>query len=344
MADEEPGRILIRVGSIRPPVGRVLRDEFGRPVDLTSATRVDAVAVDWTGAEKWRNAAVVADAAAGEVTYQWRAADTAVAGNYGLYFEATWPDATTTDYPLAGPIDLVVAEPGSADLDPYVVPIDRLARRIGIPDAELEAVRDVLEMMTDDVQADVEGYLGRPLMPTRFVEPARADYTDPSGYRLAWDPVVRIISAVEPADPNGLWTVDYVAGIDNPIAQRSIARYVTGAVIEEFRAHPTYGKAYRSVRSLSAGGRSISWDQPAGASRRSMAQLPAFPQPGSMPSIETLARWRKRGVFSRLRFAAAGATAGGQYGYGSGIYLLGDPSEGAPLFYGNARTGEVWPQ
>lgn len=350
MAQDPEARILMRAGDTKPSLEVTLTDEDGLPVDLSAATTVEVVVVDWTAAEKWRAPAVVAaDATTGDVTYEWRPGDTATAGNYGLYFHVTWDTGDTSDFPTGGPLDFVVAEPGTADLDPFIVPVAKVARIIGIPADNLDKpdattgypLREVLEDMLVDVQADVEGYLGRPIVPTRFTESARRDYTDPSGWRLAWDPVVKVITATDNGDGTG--TVAYVAGITNPIAQRAIARYVTGAVVEEFRAHPTYGKTFRSVRTLSAGGRSITYDQPAGANRRSSAQLPSFPQPGSMPSVETLARWRKRGVFSRLRWAGPGATEGGWVG--SGIYLLGNPDMGVdPLFYGDARTGEVFPR
>lgn len=344
MAIDTESQILMRVGNTRPQLEVTLTDEEGHPVDLTGAD-VEVVVVDPFLVERWRADASVAadqDAETGQVSYAWQAPDVATAGNYGLFFHVTFDTGDTTDFPTGGPLSFVVAEPQVGD--PYLVDIPTLARRAGIAKDDLDdELRLVLEDMVEDVQADVEGYLRRPITATRFTEMALRDYSDRCGFALRFDPVQKILAADGPDPVTGAWTVQYVAGITNPIALKAITRYVYSSAADAFAAHPVYGRNYRSVKSLSAGGRSITYADPAASNRRASATLPAYPQPGASPSIETLAAWRRRGVFSRPRFVGGLDTDSGGWLWGAGVYGYVTDAGGDPLFVGDARTGEVFP-
>jgi hypothetical protein len=343
MASDTEAEILMRVGNTRPQLEATLTDEEGDPVDLTNADVV-VVVVDTFLVEQWRGTATTdpdQENNTGQLSYAWRTDDVATPGNYGLYFEVTFDTGDVTDYPTGGPLSFVVAEMNVGN--PYLADIPSLARRVGIAGGDLtDNLRLVLQDMVEDVQADVEGYLRRPITATRFTELARPDYRERCGFDLRFDPVQKILAADGPDPATGLWTVQYVAGIDNPIALKAITRYVYASAMDAFAAHPVYGRNYRAIKTLSAGGRSLTYDDPSAQTRRASATLPAYPQPGASPSIETLAAWRRRGVFSRPRFVAIGEMTDAGWMWGSGVYTYVAGGDG-DLFVGDARTGEIGP-
>ncbi len=336
--------VLVRKGDTRQ-LDVTITDESGTPLNLEGST-VEVVVYDWTRTELWRASATVdpdQDARRGRVTYAWTDEQVATPGNYYLLLEVEFAGGPPpVAFPTEGPLRLTVAEPAE-QVDPIVVDPASVARRIGIPDAEFEGLREVLEDAIFDAQTDVEGYLRRPVQVTRFTEVARFDPTEPgsgslaaaftprapgNGLALAWDPVVRVVSVTDNGD--GTAVVVYLAGLDlSDRRHRPILRWIRAAAADDFLSTPR-GARYRAVTSKSAGGQSISWEKPSGGAAWA----------GSAPPLEVLSRFRKRGVYSRPRGVASGATVGDAFGYGGGG-IDWQPPDG--LFLRDDRTGEVSP-
>ena len=99
----------IKQGDRRPVFVVVLKDDFGEPteavVDLTNAGHVSGTAffnmrVAGGGAVKInRGTASITNAAGGEVTYNWGAADTDTAGSYEAEVEIIWNDGKPETFP-----------------------------------------------------------------------------------------------------------------------------------------------------------------------------------------------------------------------------------------------------
>jgi hypothetical protein len=94
----------IKQDDTRPVYVVPLVSDFGGandPIDLTDATAVKFLMrlQGDTGPPKVNAPAVITDAAAGEVTYTWDAADTDVAGTYEVEFQITWSDGGVQTIP-----------------------------------------------------------------------------------------------------------------------------------------------------------------------------------------------------------------------------------------------------
>lgn len=85
----------------------------GTPVDLTGATVAFIMADKSTGAVKVNAPAVLADAAAGLVRYDWLPADTDTPSSYQAELEVTWGDGTKQTFPTLTYITIDIL----ADLD-----------------------------------------------------------------------------------------------------------------------------------------------------------------------------------------------------------------------------------
>lgn len=202
-----------------------------------------------------------------------------------------------------------MTEPALDEICPLVIPVDKVAKRLGltVPLADGDA-KEVITGAIYDAQAEVEGYLGRPITPTTFVETGKAAYSD--GWHLHEFPVISVDSAVPELDtidgtPTGYYTVTYEAGIDatQPIFL-PIRRYIEAAVLdhgEVIRLWQTQqGKAARRERSVSVEGQSISWDylSPSGIEGK---QGQSDSLGTGRPSLKSMDRWRLAGrrVFQR---------------------------------------------
>lgn len=164
-----------------------------------------------------------------------------------------------------------------------------------------EAVEDAIR----DAQADVEAYLGRPLVPTTYVEQDRLPWHD-GWYLVAApdEPLIRVLSTVVQLDPvdgavTDYFTVTYLAGIDarNDPALRPIRRYVLAHAMNspEFtRMWRTRTDAKGVVKNLSAEGQSVTFATPT-LSGSETASKPGSGEPGALPTLGSLDRWRVAG-------------------------------------------------
>lgn len=170
---------------------------------------------------------------------------------------------------------------------PLLVTADTIARMIGVPLPLTAAQRAVIEDEIQNGQDDVEGYLDRPLV-TRDVTLTGLTpipHEDPMSWQ-AWgadrfDDDFAVVSATE--QPDGGWTVVFRVGLDGA-STRAIIRYIKAHAAEAVRLSPSSGMGTRQITSMSAEGQSVSLEQ-----ARTTAGVP-----GGLPTLEGLARWRRR--------------------------------------------------
>lgn len=200
---------------------------------------------------------------------------------------------------LPTPLDLPVR-------DDMVISPEALAGYLGIP---LPLTVDQRFALTDallDAQADVEGYLGRRIVPELVVE--RKCWPYPGGWTLEEQPVVELVSEVEEFDgvgvQTGFWTVTYRAGLDtrNDTELRPIRRLLMAqaanqpgatALWRTVGSGATAGVGKR-VKSVSAEGQSVSYEflDPSGGPTGGQANAATVGGPVKWASID---RWRLSG-------------------------------------------------
>lgn len=121
---------------------------------------------------------------------------------------------------------------------PPLDPAYALARRLGFPEPD-DGLLDVITDALADAEADVEGYLGRPIHPvTRSVDgcwPVAGGWDIPGEtgrIRSIVSAVPQLIDGTE----SGMFTVTYLVGIDYlaDAECRPIRRYVTAAAANDY--------------------------------------------------------------------------------------------------------------
>ncbi|MFB8026017.1 MULTISPECIES: hypothetical protein [unclassified Streptomyces] len=161
---------------------------------------------------------------------------------------------------------------------------DKLGTSLPLTAAQRERYRDAIT----EAQADIVGYLNRPLIPqARLLRSVRPRYE--YGYSLddarAWpvtdiDDVVTVVSHAENED--GTYDVQLLVGLDGA-AEKPITRYLVAHATESIRNGPgDEGEAGRRVTSVSAEGQSLSYEA-----------APAVGQAGALPALESLSGFRK---------------------------------------------------
>ena len=99
----------IKQGDTAPKLSVTLKDENNAVVPLTAASSVVFHMYDADMNQRVdAGAATIDDAANGKVSYQWQAADTAVAGKFFGEFEVTWNDGTKTTFPNYRYLEIVI--------------------------------------------------------------------------------------------------------------------------------------------------------------------------------------------------------------------------------------------
>jgi hypothetical protein len=195
---------------------------------------------------------------------------------------------------------------------PLVVPVEKIAIRLGLSQPLDDTSTEIITGAIYDAQAEVEGYLGRPITPTTFIETGRIAY--PDGWRLRESKVISITSAEPEADPisgqpTGRYTITYIAGIDatQPI-YLPVRRYIENTVLRSGDVvrlwQSMQGKKAQRVRSVSVEGQSISYEYltPGGVESLASSRAQAGPQAtNGAPTLKSLDRWRLAGrrVFIR---------------------------------------------
>lgn len=242
-----------------------------------------------------------------DTVYRFTVPDTTPAGRY--WPRITWTPETggtpiTDD--LLDPLDLPVRE----DL---VVSPEALAVKLGIPLTDVDA--DMRAKLVDailDAQADVEGYLGRAILP-RVVTERRA--WPPGGWTFLEQPLIEVLNEAEVFDdagrPTGYWDISYRAGLDarSDRRLRPIKRLILAhAALQDDAVAlwstigagaATDGTGAKRKKSVSTEGQAVTYDYARpGSSGGDSGGGAAVGGPVSWGSID---QWRLRGrrVFQR---------------------------------------------
>ncbi|MGW2496263.1 hypothetical protein ACWCV2_17395 [Streptomyces pseudogriseolus] len=165
---------------------------------------------------------------------------------------------------------------------------ESVADELGVPLPLTLAQRDALTTAIRRAQADVEGYLGRSLVPRVTTYTAITPYwqssenlTDPEAWPLDIDDEWHVSAYRDRGD--GTYDVDVLVGL-NGAAEEPIARYITAHAAESERNRPGgVGAQGRRVSSVSAEGQSISYDS-----------APLTGQAGALPTLDSLSRYKRR--------------------------------------------------
>lgn len=177
------------------------------------------------------------------------------------------------------------------DVDAYA-----LARRLDIP-APSERILRKLDDLIEDAVADVEGYLGRPITPVQISESGL--WPTLSGWDLKERPrrIVATTPEMVEGQPSGRFTVIYETGLDWRTDQdlSAIRRYVMAAA----ENHPTAIRLWQAetgargpIKSVSTEGQSVTY----GDVSRGGGGAAGSGNPGSLPTLASLERWRMRTV------------------------------------------------
>jgi hypothetical protein len=275
------------------------RDAGGAVVDPT-ALLLSILREGVTVAGPFTVPAVVRDAP-GLYRYEWPVPPDAVEGTYTAAWTATLPGESTPDVTYAQfPVTAVPADEARLVVQP-----EELAERIEIPVPLTAEHRRVLTDALLDAQTDVEGYLGRPVVPSLYTEADRWSYDDVNFNltMLGDEPLVRIVDVtaqVYDGVLSGYYTVQYLAGIDartDPVL-RPIRRYILLHALnspEVGRLWKQVTKAKGEVRSVSAEGQSVSFAAATLSGTAATGTKPGDGTPGTLPTLESLDRWRVAG-------------------------------------------------
>ncbi|MFI6634281.1 hypothetical protein ACIBI7_35830 [Nonomuraea fuscirosea] len=175
---------------------------------------------------------------------------------------------------------------------------EKVALRAGLKLPLTEEQRETVAEAISDAFGDVAAYLGKPPLPVTLVQRgARGDGR--GGWRLAFDPVIEVLSAVAETGPDGeltgLYTITYRAGLnpaENPVYGKALTRYVRAAAAaapEVRRVVQRDAPDTRLIKAASVEGQSVTYEDAGGGAAGSGAA-------GAPPSLDSLKRWKRRGV------------------------------------------------
>lgn len=202
-------------------------------------------------------------------------------------------DAVPYAYPLPDPVDL-------PEDDRLILSPEALATKIGVALPLTTERRSTLRDAIVAAQADVCAYLGRDsLVPTQRTETGLWD-AGPEWLLNCDEDVISIVSTIPEQDlggaPTGTYTVIYLAGLDaaNDPALEPIRRYVIAHAKNQPEVTDLWRVATNTkgrVKTLSAEGQSVTFETPSlgGGGKTGSGD------PGSLPNIATLDRWRLAG-------------------------------------------------
>jgi hypothetical protein len=214
------------------------------------------------------------------------------------YAKVTWRETATAD-PFVD-VDEVLTFPLPAAPEPppegLIVSLDEVARRAGLSLPLSPDVRQALIDAITDAQADVEGFLGQPLIPQQYGPEGSYRYGAAGlaqSYRLEQGPVTAILAEDPSTDPTYFY-VTYLAGLDARNVP-AITRYVRSHAASLVRQHPRAKEwgVKRGIRSVSVDGQSVSYDNEGTTVAGGV---------GSLPTLDSLSMYRRKGkvkVFQR---------------------------------------------
>ncbi|MFI6536646.1 hypothetical protein ACIBHY_29640 [Nonomuraea sp. NPDC050547] len=179
-----------------------------------------------------------------------------------------------------------------------VVSPEKVAVRAGLKLPLTEEQRETVAEAIGDAFGDVAAYLGRPPLPVTLVQRG-AQGNGRGGWQLAHDPVIEVLSTAAETGVNGeltgLYTITYRAGLnpaENPVYGKALGRYISASAA----AHPMVRRVVQSdapdarlIKQANVEGQGVTWEDVSGGAAGSGAA-------GAPPSLDSLKRWRRRGV------------------------------------------------
>lgn len=185
-----------------------------------------------------------------------------------------------------------------SDTPVLIVPAEDVARRLGLKQPLAEDDRWVIEQAIGDAQDDVAAYLGRGLLPQQYTDHHRIPHLH--GWELENDPLISVDSFTEETDvdgdPTGRYTVVYTAGLDaaNNPELRPIRRYVAVHAFFSPDVQTMFRRVApdraRLLQQVNVEGQSVTYVDTYAA-----PGAPGSGGPGSLPTLESLDRWRLAG-------------------------------------------------
>lgn len=166
-----------------------------------------------------------------------------------------------------------------------------ILRRAGVDESHLQDMQDAIE----DAQADVEGHIGRKLLPEAVIRHGLIpDPRYPLTDNAAWPQIVAdddwsVFSAEPDPDLPGAYVVTFNVGLDAR-NEAPIKRFVRAHAIESMRNNPAIGDDIRQrLTGVSAEGQSLNFEK--GSTAEGAA--------GALPNIKMLDRYRRPMAFRR---------------------------------------------
>lgn len=153
-----------------------------------------------------------------------------------------------------------------------------------------------IEEAIEDAQAEVEGFLHRPLEAAeRTIAGLWADPRFDPATKEAWPQAAALINdrysvvsyVANPAEPD-LWDVTFKVGLDvaGDAELKPILRYIGQAAAASVRADPTFTAVKRAKTSEAAGGQSASYESASGKAGQAGAAL----------TLKALKKWRRYSI------------------------------------------------
>lgn len=187
---------------------------------------------------------------------------------------------------------------------PEPTPAQVIARRMGFPDADEEMLAEINDAIAS-AEADVEGYLNRPIQPVQKVAhrcwPLFGGWDIPGEHGQIREIVSAVPEAVDGVE-TGTFTITYLVGLNylTDPELRPIRRYVQAAAMNDpmllawIEQQPSAGVGAIKSVSVSTEGQSknVTYE------RRSYGGGGAAGSgaPGALPTLASLTRWKRRTV------------------------------------------------
>jgi hypothetical protein len=153
--------IIIRQNDTAPALTTFITDQNGSTLDLTGASVKFIMRSPTAIAPQVSATATITAPTAGQVQYNWLAADTAVPGLYQAVFRVTLASGGTYTYPNDGYLDIWVEEDLTSNTTQYLVSLADAKDHLNIPAADrsrdqklvqwIEAARPVVEAITGPI-------------------------------------------------------------------------------------------------------------------------------------------------------------------------------------------------